>query len=164
MSNPFIKFGNWEIFIEVNSWEWQKLGTLKKGKFKINQDIEEILGDNWKIIKIKPKSAELSGEIEDINIEIIWKTQTNFNYSNIWEEKKIEFFTDNKRQSPLMMKFVNLDNSKKEFSIQFFNTFIKNSLSLIFQDSHLDPTIKMPLEFIWYPNNNNKIFEISDKQ
>lgn len=164
MSNPFIKFWNWEIFISHTEGIWSKIWVLKKWEFKINEHIEETLWDNGKIVKIRPLSAHISWEVEEINIELLSSLQENFDFMNNSWTKKLTLDASNKKISPFKVRLVNTDNSTKTFSIEMFNSYIKNSLSFIFKDSSSDPSIKLPLEFVWIPDMNNKIFEISDTQ
>lgn len=150
--------------ISKDSTNWESLWTLKNWEFKIKQNIDEINADNQSILKIKAVSATIAGEVENINILSISNIQDNYTINQNQNLKELTLSSNKIDISPIKVKFVNTDSNWKTFTIELFNSIIKDSLSLVFWTDKESPIFKQPIEFIGFPDSSNNIFKISDEQ
>ena len=106
----------------------------------------------------------------------IWATYLVFKSIQTWEITMTYDYTPNttktltyedllKALTLYEVVFENTDENGKKFGIKIYKGYASSNLAFDFpEDDDLESTATIPVEFVWYPDDNNKVFEIFDEQ
>jgi len=140
-------------------------------------------GDNTKVVLTEVKAwwttvtwTSYTTYIWDGTNWELWETYLLFKSVQAWEITMTYNYTPNTRKtltySDLLkilslyeVTFENTDENWKKFGIKIFKWYSVSNLSFDFpEDDDLESVSSIPVEFMWYPSDNNKLFEIFDEQ
>lgn len=164
-----VRLWNWSLLVD-----WINIWLVEDAWLEVTETIWQVKGHNWKmpprrkLTDVKFKATMLELNFENIKKIFWWELTTLDAASNTetWNERKVLTYDDLIRKiSMYPISFENKDADWKVFWVKIFQAYSTNSMNFTFpSEDDLETSIKLPIEFWAYPDENNKYYELIDEQ